>query len=84
MERFNSTILTTHNINESELEKLHLKKAIFKLKHRLHNNKTMKDDAKKLLEDGKIEGYLELNENKPKLTFVSNGINQTILKYGLL
>ena len=42
---------------------------------------TNKDDAKKLLEDGKIEGYLELNNGVPKLTFVSNGINQTIIKY---
>ena len=42
---------------------------------------TNKDDAKKLLEDGKIEGYLELENGVPKLTFVSNGINQTIIKY---
>lgn len=42
----------TYNYSDvlKELEKLHLKKAIFKLKHRLHNNKTMKDDAKKLKE----------------------------------
>ena len=37
--------------------------------------------ASKLLEDGKIIGYLELNNNLPKLTFNSNGINETILKY---
>lgn len=42
---------------------------------------TTVDEAKKLLEDDKIEGYLELKNNIPKLTFVSNGINQTILKY---
>lgn len=40
-----------------------------------------KEKADKLLEKGKIEGYLELNNNEPKLTFKSNGINQTILKY---
>ena len=39
------------------------------------------DEAKQLLEDGKVEGYLELNNNIPKLTFISNGINQTIIKY---
>ena len=39
------------------------------------------DNAKKLLEDEEIEGYLELNGNVPKLTFQSNGINQTIVKY---
>ncbi len=42
---------------------------------------TKLEDAKKLLEDGKIEGYLELENNQPKLTFQSNGINQTIIKY---
>lgn len=40
-----------------------------------------KEKADKLLENGKIEGYLELNNNEPKLTFKSNGINQTIFKY---
>ena len=39
--------------------------------------------AEKLLEDNKIGGYLELNNNKPKLTFQSNGINQTIIKYAV-
>ena len=48
---------------------------LFKIKY------TNKDKAKKLLEDGKIEGYLELKNNEPKLTFQSNGINQTIIKY---
>ena len=42
---------------------------------------TNKEKAKELLEDGKIEGYVELNNNQPKLTFQSNGINQTIIKY---
>ena len=42
---------------------------------------TNKDEASILLEDDKIEGYLELVKEKPKLTFKSNGINQTILKY---
>ena len=37
--------------------------------------------AKKLLEDEKITGYLELKKNIPNLTFTSNGINETILKY---
>ena len=48
---------------------------LFKIKY------TSKDKAKKLLEDGKIEGYLELKNNEPKLTFQANGINQTIIKY---
>ena len=51
-------------------------------KDRLFNTTyTTKEEADKLLEDKKIIGYLELNNNEPKLTFESNGINQTILKY---
>lgn len=51
-------------------------------KDRLFNIKYItKEKADKLLEKGKIEGYLELNNNEPKLTFKSNGINQTIFKY---
>ncbi|MBR3524049.1 MAG: ABC transporter permease [Bacilli bacterium] len=53
-----------------------------KNKDRLFNiTYTSKDKAKKLLEDDKIEGYLELKNNKPYLTFQANGINQTIIKY---
>ena len=53
-----------------------------KNKDRLFNiTYTSKNKAKKLLEDGKIEGYLELKENIPYLTFQANGINQTIIKY---
>ena len=43
-----------------------------------------KSKAKKLLEEEKITGYLELENNIPKLTFVSNGINETILKYDMI
>ncbi len=42
---------------------------------------TSLEDAKKLLEDGKITGYLKLENNQPKLTFTTNGINETIFKY---
>lgn len=39
------------------------------------------DEAKKLLQDGEISGYLKLEEGKPKVTIMTNGIDQTILKY---
>lgn len=42
---------------------------------------TDKDDAEKLLNDSKIVGYLEIILDKPNLTFVNNGINETIVKY---
>ena len=40
----------TYNYSEvlRDLKKLHLKDALKKLKHRLHNNKTLKQDSKKL------------------------------------
>ena len=49
---------------------------------RLFNTKYVSlTKAKKLLDEEKIIGYLELKDNTPKLTFVSNGINETIFKY---
>ena len=51
-------------------------------KDRLFNVKyTSLDKAKSLLEKDKIAGYIELKNHKPYLTFQSNGINQTIIKY---
>ncbi|MCR5609696.1 MAG: ABC transporter permease [Lachnospiraceae bacterium] len=38
-------------------------------------------EAKKLLNDGEIDGYLELKDGKPVITVVNNGINQTVIKY---
>ena len=37
--------------------------------------------AKSLLEDDKVAGYLIIENNKTKLIFNKNGINQTIFKY---
>ena len=75
-------------IDNNEFNNNMLYKEIFKTlsdknnKDRLFNIKYItKEKADKLLEKGKIEGYLELNNNEPKLTFKSNGINQTIFKY---
>ena len=48
---------------------------------RLFNIKYVTEEkAKELLKEEKVEGYLLLENNIPKLTFVSNGINQTIIK----
>ena len=49
---------------------------------RLFNTKYIsKEEAITLLEDGKITGYFELENNKPKVTISTNGINETIFKY---
>lgn len=52
-------------------------------KDRLFNTKYVVDetDAKKLLEEDKISGYLKLEENKPIITVKQSGINETILKH---
>lgn len=39
------------------------------------------EEAKRLLEDEEIVGYMELADGEPKLTFKANGINETIFKY---
>lgn len=51
-------------------------------KERLFNTKYLDiNEAKKLLEEDKIVGYLYIEDNKPNLVFNTNGINQTIFKY---
>lgn len=52
-------------------------------KDRLFNTKyTTYENAKKLLEDNKVVGYLIINNNtEPKLYFSQNGIDQTVFKY---
>jgi ABC-2 type transport system permease protein len=42
---------------------------------------TTEEDAKKLLEDEEIVGYMKLVNDEPKLTFKTSGINETIFKY---
>lgn len=41
---------------------------------------TTEEEAKQLLQDGKITGYMKLEEETPKVTFQSSGINETIFK----
>ena len=49
---------------------------------RLFNTRYVdEDEAKKLLDEEKIVGYLKLEENEPKLVFIRSGINQTVFKY---
>ena len=39
-----------------------------------------KEEAKQLLQDGEIVGYMVLEEQTPNLVFMTSGINQTIFK----
>lgn len=50
--------------------------------NRMFNTKYVsEEEADKLLKDDKIVGYMKLDGENPKVTFVKNGINQTIFKY---
>ena len=42
---------------------------------------TTEEEAKKLLEDEEIVGYMKLVNDVPKLIFTTSGINETIFKY---
>lgn len=42
---------------------------------------TTESNAKELLENSEVIGYLKLVNNEPKITFVTSGIDQTIFKY---
>lgn len=46
-----------------------------------HTKYVTEEEAKKLLQDKKIVGYMLLEEEKPKVIFQSSGINETIFKY---
>ena len=49
---------------------------------RLFNTKYLsEEEAKKALQNDEIVGYMKLEDGKPKLTFVSNGIDETVFKY---
>lgn len=49
---------------------------------RLFNTRyTTEEEAKKLLDDDKIDGYMMLVQEKPKIIVKESGINQTIFKY---
>lgn len=50
--------------------------------NRIFNAKyTTEEEAKELLENDEITGFMILEENKPKVVVTTSGINETILKY---
>ncbi|MBQ9658823.1 MAG: ABC transporter permease [Clostridia bacterium] len=49
---------------------------------RLFNTKYVTEsEAKKMLQNKEIVGFLKLEENEPKVTFATSGIDETIFKY---
>lgn len=75
-------------VNDSNFEQNEIFKKAFetlsdeKSEDRMFNTKYVSlEEAKELLQNDEIIGYLQLENDEPKLTFVKNGINQTIFKY---
>ena len=75
-------------INNEELNKNTLYVETFKNLSDKNNKEQLfktqyvsEEEAKTLLENDKIVGYLEINNNTPQLVFSKNGMNQTIFKY---
>lgn len=75
-------------INNEEFENNEIFKTSFEElsdennENRLFNTKYVaEENAKELLENGEITGYLIFKEEKPNLTFLTSGINETIFKY---
>ena len=79
----NIAIVNNDEFNNNEVFKTAFKSLSDKNNHdRLFKTKyTDEIDAKKLLQDGKIVGYLKLVNDEPKLIFVTSGINETIFKF---
>ena len=75
-------------VNDSNFEKNEVFKKAFeslsdeKSEDRMFNTKYVSlEEAKDLLEKDEIVGYLQMENDTPKLTFEKNGMNQTIFKY---
>ena len=79
----NIAIINNDDFNNNEIFKNAFKELSDKNNEdRLFKTKyTTEEEAKKLLEDEEIVGYMELVNDDVKLTFITSGINQTIFKY---
>lgn len=75
-------------VNNDEFEQNEIFKETFKTlsdennDDRLFDTKYVtEDEAKQLLQNDEISGYILLEEQKPKVVVITSGINETILKY---
>lgn len=79
----NIAIVDDKNFNNNEI----FKTAFLELSDENNNNRLFntkyvtEEEASKLLKDGKIDGYMRIINDEPKLTFTKNGINETVFKY---
>ena len=82
------SIIPSAIVEDEELTKNSIFKTAFdtlsspKSDHQLFQTRyTTAEEAKKLLEDNAIVGYLQLKEQEPQLTFNTNGIDETIFQF---
>ena len=75
-------------VNDSNFEKNDIFKKAFEdlsdenNEDRMFNTKYVSiDEAKQMLQNDEIVGFMQMKDDEPKLTFMKNGINQTIFKY---
>lgn len=74
-------------VNNKEFDNSKIWKETFKTlsdeenEDRLFNTKYVTiEEANELLQDGEVDGYMVLEDEKPNLVFATSGINQTIFK----
>ena len=79
----NIAIVNNENFDKNEILKETFKELSDENNEdRLFNTKYVNiDDAKALLSNGDIIGYLNIVEEQPKVTITTNGINETIFKF---
>jgi len=76
-------VINNEELNNNEI----YKEALKELSDDKNENKifnityTTEEQAKTLLEDKKIKGYIELEKDNTKITCKENGIDETIIKY---
>ena len=79
LKEFDIAVINNEDFQSNEIYKETLKE--LSEKEKLFNiNYVDVEEAEKLLYDSKIEGYLLFEQEKPKLVFMKNGVNQTVLK----
>lgn len=83
LKAFDIAIVNNENFKDNEIYQ-----ATFKDLSDNHNDNQLfhikyvdKEEADDLVNSGDVEGYLELENDKPKLVFKTSGMNQTIMKF---
>ena len=82
LKAFDIAIINNDNYKNNDIYKEVMSNLSNDNENKIFNIKyTTIDEAKEMLDDNKIEGYLYFETNTPKITIKKSGINQTILKF---